>query len=309
MDPKETKPTVGRLLSEPIKAHSTGPVQPGEVKLPDLARAIRAVPVAPEVLPKLQSKLRNLDTDSADLAELIRLDAGLASSMLKTSNSAYYARAAEVTSVDEAVSLIGYQETMRLVARCSFSTVMQSSLDHYGLAGDHLWRSAVLTAFAMEELCAIVGADVSVGYIAGLLHGVGMVAINDYLNRRKHPVAPPAARSHADFVAWESATIGYHHGQVGAAMMRGWQLPALVASTVERQFEEHVGQDEPVVHCLLPLAIAAAQRVIRTSEGEAVDEVSFDPLRMQRAGLEGEHIAEAVASIAAHWEKAKGALA
>ncbi|MGH8016788.1 MAG: HDOD domain-containing protein [Opitutaceae bacterium] len=278
------------------------------MKLPDLARAIRSVPVAPEVLPKLQAKLRNLNTDSADLAELIKLDAGLASSVLRTSNSAFYARASAITDVDEAVSLIGYQETMRLVARCSFSTVMMNALEQYGLQGENLWRQAVLTAFAMEELCELVGADGSAGYIAGLLHAVGMVAINDYLNRRAAPVEPIKASSNSGYVDWEKQKIGYHHGQVGAAMMRGWQLPPLVVSTVERQFETTIADDEPIMHCLLPLAVTLAHRVIRTSEGEEVEDVLFDAVRMQRAGLDGERMAEAAASIATHWEKVKSSL-
>lgn len=300
---------MSRQLSDFSKGASTGAVQAGGVKLSDLARAIRTVPVAPEVLPKLQSKLQDLDTDSSDLAALIKLDAGLASSVLRMSNSVYYARASEVTSLDEAVSLIGYQETMRIVTRCSFSTVMKNSLEQYGLQGDHLWRQAVLTAFSMEVLCATVEADSSIGYIAGLLHAVGMVAINDYLNRRGNPPQAIPARSNADFAEWERQTIGYHHGQVGGALMRGWQLPAIVASAAERQFEADVADDEPIVHCLLPLAITLAHRVIRTSEGEEVDDVIFDPVRMQRAGLDGEQIAKAAASIAVHWEKAKGTLA
>lgn len=299
---------MGRILADYSNNVPAGPLRPGEAKLSDLARAVRSVPVAPEVIPKLQAKLRNLNTDSSDLAELIKLDAGLASSVLRTSNSAYYARSAEVTSLDEAVSLIGYQETMRLVTRCSFSTVMKNALEQYGVSGDQLWREAVLTAFAMEELCEVIGIDSSVGYIAGLLHAVGMVAINDYLNRRGIAPNPIEAVTNADFIPWEMKSIGFHHGQVGAAMMRGWQLPKQVALAVERQFDEEVPEDEPVVQYLLPIGITIAHRVARTVEGEECDNITFDHTRTTRAGLDGERLAEVTENVSKLWTRAKGAL-
>lgn len=309
MQAERSKAHVGRLLSDYSSTVRTGPVQSGEAKLSDLVRAIRSVPVAPEVLPKLQAKLKNLDTDTADLAALIKLDAGLASAVLRTSNSAYYARSSSITDLDEAVVLIGYQETLRLVARCSFATVMQNSLDQYALSGEVLWREALLTAFAMEELCQIAGVDSSGGYIAGLLHGVGMVAINDYLTKRSHPVSPPLGRTAADFVPWELQTIGHHHGHVGAAMMRAWQMPAAVVESVEGQFNPVSGSESLALRCLLPVAITIAHRVAKIADGEDGEEIHLDADRAQRVGLSGQHLEDTAAEVEIHWQRAKGALA
>lgn len=324
---------MSRISSAPPSAAAPGPVHPETVQLHELAKSIRAVPVAPEILPKLQAKLRDLDTDVADLATLIKLDSGLASGVLKTSNSAYYSRSSSVTSIEEAVSLIGYHETLRMVARCSFGTVMKTSLEHYAIDGEALWTDAVLTAFAMEELCETVAADPSEGYVAGLLHAVGVVAINDFLNRRQHPVAPAAGRHPVEFVEWELATVGFHHGIVGGAMIRQWNMPSALAMAVEQQFEIREGATVTIIHHLLPLAIALARRagavvaarkaaaVAAVAAGEdaaapesadpapVVPELVFDPERARLAGLRTEQLEEAGEAIVKRWAKTREALA
>lgn len=271
------------------------------VTLEDIVKSVRNVPVAPEILPKLQSKLRDIDTDVADLAALIKLDSGLASSVLKVSNSAYYARSANITSIEEAVTLIGYQETLRLVARCSYATVMKGSLDAYGIPGEQLWQEAVLAAFAMEQLCGLVCIESSEGYVAGLLHGVGMVAINDFLHRHGRARRSAPVESTSELVRWELDMIGYHHGQVGAAMMRQWHIPARIGTAVEHQFDSKIRPEEPLLHCLLPLAVSIAVAVAHHADDEVELQPVFDFARIERTGLQSEQLIEVATEVRQDW--------
>jgi HD-like signal output (HDOD) protein len=271
--------------------------------LDDLIKSIRSVPVAPEILPRLQAKLLDVDTDISDLGALIKLDAGLASSVLKVSNSAYYSRGSEITSIEEAVSLIGYQETLRLVARCSYSTVMKGSLEFYGITGEQLWEEAVLSAFSMEHLCRAAGAEVSEGYIAGLLHAIGMVAINDFLHRAARNVPKAESAAIGVVVRWEKATLGWHHGEVGAAMMRQWRFAPPIAAAVGHQFDATISAEEPVLGCLLPLAVAMAAHVRRQieSQGVPVGELEFDAVRSERAGLSKQDVLDIATEVGSDW--------
>jgi HD-like signal output (HDOD) protein len=229
------------------------------VGLDDIVRSIRSVPVAPEVLPKLQSKLMNVDTDVHDLTDLIKLDSGLTSSILRVSNSAYYGRDSQISSVAESITLIGYQETLRMVARCSYSTVMKEPLKSYGITGQQLWCEGVISAIAMEKLCERTGMDVAEGYVSGLLHAIGRVAINDYIVRSKRIVAPAPIGNNAAIVEWETNVTGFHSGLVGGAMLRQWRFAKETVEAVERQYAPTLRPDEPILCCLLPLAVSMAE--------------------------------------------------
>ncbi|MBE2212970.1 MAG: HDOD domain-containing protein [Opitutaceae bacterium] len=273
--------------------------------LVDIAKSIRAVPVAPEVLPKLQSRLQDVDTDITDLAALIRLDAGLATSVLKSSNSAYYTRGSRVTSIEEAVSVIGYEETLRIVARCSYSTVMKGSLVCYGISGEVLWEEAVLAALAMDQLSQVAECDASEAYISGLLHAVGMVAINDYLLRTGRPndVAPTGP---LDAIAqWEMHNIGHHHGKVSAAMMQQWRFASSVVLAAERLPEPAISSDDTVLSALLPLGVTIAKHVCAHPDDDGVADPEFDLARAKRAGLDRRQLVEMVATVRNHWKQTK----
>jgi HD-like signal output (HDOD) protein len=275
------------------------------VPLVDIAKSIRAVPVAPEVLPKLQARLQDVDTDITDLAALIRLDAGLAASVLKSSNSAYYTRGSRVTSIEEGVSVIGYEETLRIVARCSYSTVMKGSLVCYGLSGETLWEEAVLAALAMDQLSQVAECDASEAYIAGLLHAVGMVAINDYLMRTGRPsdVAPTGS---LDAIAqWEINAIGHHHGKVAAAMMQQWRFASSVVLAAERLPEPNVSADDTVLSCLLPLGVTIAKHLTAHPDEDGAPDPEFDLSRAKRAGLDRRQLVEMLATVRSHWKQTR----
>jgi HD-like signal output (HDOD) protein len=249
-----------------------------------------------------------VDTDVEDLAALIKLDAGLASGVLRVSNSAYYSRGTAVASVEDAVSLIGYQETLRLVARCSYGTVMKAELACYGVRGDDLWRVAVLAAISMEQLCRLTNLDVSEGYVTGLLHSLGMVAINDYFIRSGQSALRAPKGETSEVVQWELATLGHHRGQVAAAMMRGWNYATPMVLAVERQFEPNPLPDDDMPAFLLPLAITMAESLHADPEDKSKPPPVFDPVRADRAGLDRRVLVDAMENVRTEWLEARESL-
>jgi HD-like signal output (HDOD) protein len=278
------------------------------VSLDVILKSSRAVPVAPEVLPKLQSKLLDVDTDVADLAALIKLDAGLASNVLRAANSAYYSRGSPVASIEDGVSLIGYQETLRLVARCSYGTVMRGELTCYGVRGEALWEGAVLTAIAMEQLCRLTRLEVSEGYVTGLLHSLGMVAINDYLTRSGKGALRAPAGPGEQVVEWEVATLGQHRGDVGAAMMRQWNFATRMVLAVERQFEPNPRSEDGLLSSVLPLAVTIAEFLHEDAADENRVPPVFDPVRADHAHLDRRMLVDALATVRTEWLQARESL-
>lgn len=279
------------------------------VPLEELIKSMRTVPVAPEILPKLQVELQDPDTDISDLAALIRLDAGLATAVLKVSNSAYYNRGSRIGSIEDSVGMIGYEETLRVVARCSFSTVMRCALTAYGISGEVFWESAVMTAFAMQVFARVVDMDQSDAYLAGLLHPMGMAVINDHMQRTESGQCPVPSNDRAGIAEWEKKTFGYHQGDVGAALARQWRFPDCVAEALEAQFDERVKTGASAVACVLPLAITVAYFVQNPADyglserGE--HEPEFDLARAKQVGLDLRQLLNTTAEVKAAWAKTR----
>ncbi len=278
------------------------------VPLDVILKSSRVVPVAPEVLPKLQAKLLDVDTDVGDLAALIKLDSGLASNVLRVANSAYYSRGSTVSSIEEGVSLIGYQETLRLVARCSYGTVMRGELVCYGVRGEAVWEGAVLAGIAMEHLCRLTSLEPSEGYVTGLLHSLGMVTINDYLVRSGQGGLRAPKASSGDVVQWELDTVGQHRGDVGAAMMRQWNFATRMVLAVERQFEPNPRPEDGLLSSVLPLAVTMAEFLTEHAEDENEPPPVFDPVRADCTRLDRRMLVDALEAVRKEWLQTRESL-
>jgi HD-like signal output (HDOD) protein len=82
--------------------------------LATIAKTERLVP-APRTLSHAMRLLRSSDSDLSDISDLISRDTALVVDVLRCANSAYYGVGWQVTSIGEAVQIIGFRETIRLL--------------------------------------------------------------------------------------------------------------------------------------------------------------------------------------------------
>jgi len=275
------------------------------VDIEAILKDLKALPVAPQILPKLQSLLGNLNTDTSDLVDLIKLDSGLAAKVLKLSNSAYYARGREVAAIDEAIGLIGYQETFRVVAHSSYSSFMNRPIAVYRMRPGELWDEAVVCAFAMEAICRLIGEDVDDGYTIGLLHGIGKVAVNDTIEKAKEKGQPlPDLSASPNLAHMEIALVGMHHGEIGAAMLRRWAFPEGIVAPIEHRFSPMLCEKGRAMAYALSLACDIGLSIRRTNEGA---EAAWcpNPGQLEEIGVEPEQVTEAAIAVAERWSDAR----
>src|SRR6185369_15331136 len=114
---------------------------------------------------------------------LIRLDPGIAARVLQVANSAYFAKGVRCFTVDEAVNRVGYDQIYELVSYAVESQVLVRPLDVYRIEADELWKMSVAAALAAELLADRTGVNRESAYTVGLLHCVGMVAIDEWALR------------------------------------------------------------------------------------------------------------------------------
>ena len=202
----------------------------------DIVRALRHLPAAPKVLPRLKQLLGERQGEMAEIVALIRLDPGIAVRVLQVANSAYFSKGVRCATVDEAVQWVGYDEVYDLVAYAVSSQVLIRSLDVYGIDADTLWTQAVACALAAEILAQRTGQDANVAYTIGLLHGVGMVAIDEWALRNARSLVLPRGTYPREATETERAVFGFTQAETGGALLRHWGFPGAIAEPVRWQY-------------------------------------------------------------------------
>src|SRR5690242_18267178 len=191
----------------------------------DKYRGLRRLPPFPAIATKWLRLLSNDDVAVKEIVNLIRADPAMASELMRVVNSALYGFPARISSIQNAVTLLGLQ-TVRGFAL----TVSMKGFLHTALRLDllrRIWRHSLACGILCEELsraCSTSQRGDDRAYTAGLLHNVGRLGLFV-----AHPHAYGELLSNpteTDWLVRERQAFGLDHCDGGAWLAHFWGLPA-----------------------------------------------------------------------------------
>jgi HD-like signal output (HDOD) protein len=205
----------------------------------DIVGAVRHLPSAPKILPRLKRLLCDGNSAVHEIVALIRFDSGIVARVLQVSNSVYFGKGARCLTVEEAVSRVGFDQVYELVSYAVASQVLVRPLEVYGLEADELWKISVACALGAETVAEHTGQDPEMSYTIGLLHGVGMVAIDGWALQHARHLKLPTLAFPQEASASERAVLGFTQAEVGGALLREWGFAREMTEPVRWQYAPH----------------------------------------------------------------------
>jgi putative nucleotidyltransferase with HDIG domain len=189
-----------------------------------LVTAADKLPMLPEIATGLMALANRPNVDLGPLAREIERDVTVAGRLLAIANSAFYRRAAPVTSVKGAVLRLGLRETRDVIFRITSSATVFRVPEYVDVART-IQRHSVVAAYLCREICRVMGVDQDLAYLCGLFHDVGKVILLLTALRAKQGVPRPTYEQIADVVRDD-------HAEAGALTTEYWKLPAPLVSAV-----------------------------------------------------------------------------
>jgi HD-like signal output (HDOD) protein len=217
----------------------------------DIVREVKNLPSAPKVLPRLKQLLSDGNSAMHEIVGLVRLDPGIAARVLQTANSAYFSKGVRCLTVEEAVHRVGYDQVYELVSYAVASQVLVRPLEAYDLEADELWKMSVACALAAEALAERSGQDRNIAYTIGLLHCVGMVAIDEWALRNSRAFSFTSVGYPREATASERAQLGFTQADAGGALLTAWEFPSSMAEPVRWQYTPRASSAHQGMSCLL----------------------------------------------------------
>jgi HD-like signal output (HDOD) protein len=204
--------------------------------LDEVVRELEHLPSAPRVLPRLKQLLADGNTAMSEVVQMVRLDPGIAARVLQFGNSAYFSHGLRCYTVEEAVHRVGYEQIYELVATAVASQVLVRPLETYGMEADDLWKNSIACALAAEVLADHVQVDRNIAYTIGLIHSIGMVAIDDWAARRQPTLRLTTRGLPLETCEAERLALGFHQAEAGATLLRLWAFPQVMSEPVRWQY-------------------------------------------------------------------------
>lgn len=201
-----------------------------------VSRDLQNLPSSPRVLPRLITLLGDGNSSLSEIVSLIKLDQGIAARALQVGNSAYFSYGTRCRTVDEAVNRVGFDRVYQFVLTAVSSQILVRPLSVYGLEAGELWRKSVICALAAEILARHLQLDKDVAYTVGLFHAVGLVAIDDWAVLHQPELQFPAATLPLETCPAERKALGFHNGEVAAALLRHWDFSLVVSEPLRWQY-------------------------------------------------------------------------
>jgi len=199
--------------------------------LKEVLADIRQLPSLPAVVGELIKTLDNEYAGIDQLAEGIAKDQSLAARALRVANSPFYGIQHKVSSIHEAIVILGFRAVSSLVMAASVTGYF---LPPKGVAFDltRFWRHGIGTALCARALARLSAVDAEAAFTAGLLHDIGVLML--LTTRPMHYAEALAYRVANDclLVEAEQAVLGIDHAQTGEALASRWRFPAEIARAV-----------------------------------------------------------------------------
>lgn len=160
--------------------------EPSAVELATLKRLellstrfdMRSLPRLPAVLPQLLRTLKNDNAAGGQLAKLVGRDPLMVGEVMRVTSSVYYRSAQPITSLQQAVVLLGQDGLRRVLTQHVMKPILQANtgaLSH--AAGERLWDHAERCAHACAWLGRTNGCDAFEAYLAGIICHAGTGAV------------------------------------------------------------------------------------------------------------------------------------
>lgn len=202
------------------------------IKVRQKLAQIENVPTLPTVVSELFERLRSPRTSAEDINRTIIQDQALTSKILKVANSAFYGFPRTISSVTQAVVILGFETVRNLALTISvFNAFKEDSNNNFNRNAfwQHSLACAVIARSIGEKL---QHKDLEDVFIMGLLHDVGKVVLDQYFQEDFRLITDKVISDKILIIDAEKEILGMGHPLVGAAVAEGWNLPLPLVQTI-----------------------------------------------------------------------------
>jgi len=187
---------------------------------------VKALPSPPKVYMQLNAILKNANTDSDKIAEIISQDPSLSAKVLQFTNNTFAKTDKPLTNITDAITKMGV-DTLCCIVMTAELFSYQPDIPNFSLIDEQM-HSLSTARFAATLVPAELKQDT---LLAGLLHDIGKLVLFEIDKALTLKYFDNKARSSND-VELEKRIFSTDHCQVGAYLLHVWSFPYYLIESI-----------------------------------------------------------------------------
>lgn len=203
------------------------------------------LPTLPTVATKVISVTSGSDTSVKEVGELIEKDVALSAKILQVINSPFYGFSRGITSVSEAVGLMGFRQVGNLALGISVMNTLPQD-NTIGFNFQNFWERCVGQAVSAVKLTAVSKPDTSHSiFTTALLQDIGTCLLVRYAPLLYGYSLALSKERTVHIAVSEREAIGATHAEIGASLASHWNLPASIRIPIRHHHFTEFGDQIP----------------------------------------------------------------
>jgi HD-like signal output (HDOD) protein len=201
---------------------------------------IDSFPSLPSTVAEVMNVVNNPESSAKDLTQAILPDQSMCVAILKIANSVLYGRPKEVSSLESAITVLGFDEIQNIVLSKSvlnsFGTVFKRNDGTINNFWDHSFTCALAARIIAEHFSITSPGRF---FIGGLIHDIGKLALLLTLPAEYDVERWLRGFSDEEKLEEELKLLSITHEEVGARLLKKWDFPENLVYGL--QFHHHPG--------------------------------------------------------------------
>jgi len=207
-----------------------------------ILEGVGQIPTLPTIVMRALQIIEDPGARAEDLGRLLSQDPALSVKVLRLANSAYYGIPRTISSINQAVIILGFNTLRSLVLSATVFKIFETK--GKGIDRGRYWKHSVCAALGSRLVARKVAKLHSVNsesaFMAGLLHKIGILVFDMIAEPVHTEVLLQAESGETSLADLEVQMLGLHYAQLGGLLAERWELPEEL--------------QQPIVHHITPSA-------------------------------------------------------
>lgn len=220
----------------------------------NLIAKIDDLPTLPNVITKIMEILENPKSTARDIDNVIKTDQTLTAKTLKIVNSAYYGFPRRITTVTDAVVILGFNTVKSLALSATVCKMFLGGNKDFDR--EALWEHSIAVAFASRIIAKRVKfADEESAFVAGLLHDIAKIVEDQYFHEEFMNAVRKSRENEISLLDAERDEVGMDHTLIGRRIADKWNLPLNITKVIGYHHQpEFAGAEEQEITSIVHVA-------------------------------------------------------
>ena len=259
-----------------------------QLSLQQVTDNLKDLPTLPAVVMELLNNLDQEDADISILAKKVTQDLALTAKTLRYANSPFYSTLIKVTTIQQAIALMGMEAVKQMVLSAALSGCFPEN-NCKGFDHKAFWRHSNAVAFVSKLIARRMNFNEDVAFTAGLLHDIGLLALVTLFPKEFEEVIAFRKTGLATQFEAERKILGLDHAAVGEALAIEWNFSDVMKNAIAGHHQPEqpgIGFLASIIHVADGIAHMLGANAAPATQTISVSIISWNSLNLDQASLD-----------------------